>query len=109
MGVNNQHLTVTIPDNDIHSPRKYYDGEAYLCPPDQKPFGMQATIGLIQLYLHDEPRSVSAEQKSDLTKYFKRPVQDSLCRQMGFSMAAQGGLQPLAAFESNYTFKNCQK
>ena len=72
---------------DLRSSNHYYDGEVYLCPPEQKPAGMQTTLGVVQLFLNGDTKSLSVKRPSDIAKHFGNTKVDSLCRQMGFSRA----------------------
>ena len=69
-------------DNPLHKSQVTYSGEVSLCPPDEKPPGMQASLGLTQISL------VNGLVKSVGLKNLSLSVgaaMDSFCRQLGFS------------------------
>ena len=96
--------------NDLLPTKQYYDGETYLCPPTQKRPGLQTTLGLIQIHLRGESRSLAIKKPSDIADYFGRDLRDSMCRQMGFSRAVPGGVYTIAALnEIQYDFSDCNE
>ena len=54
--------------------------------------GMQTTLGLIQIFLNEETKSLAIKQPSDIKNYFGIAKLDSLCRQMGFSKGELGNV-----------------
>ncbi len=89
----------------------YYDGEAYLCPPREKPPGMQTTFGLIQIYFgaQRDSRSIAINKASDEMSEFQASRRDSFCRQLGFTRAVVDSVYTLSAMNGTYHFDHCKK
>lgn len=88
-----------------------YDGEAYLCPPNEKPHGLQTILGLMQIvlirgsgseYYDKQTRSVSTNKHSDVPEHFQAAKRDSYCRQLGFTNAVS--VHALSEVSSLYHF-----
>ena len=108
------HTHMHITEGDLSRSKHYYDGEAFLCPPIQKPPGMQTTLGVVQISLDVDGtgagvvKSLAVEQPSDIVKYFGSAKVDSLCRQMGFSRADHDAIYTQEALRHSLGF-NCIK
>lgn len=88
---------------DTTKKRDSYAGEAYLCSPDGFIPGMQTSVGLMQLYLHSEVKSVA--MASDFLYAKPNAVIDSFCRQLGFSEHDYYFIQSATGFK----FEDCER
>ena len=77
----------------------YYEGEVFLAPPREKVHGMQTTLGVIQIKLYDEIRSITISDTNDI-KYFDASERDSICKQMGFTRAVTASVYTVHAIQT---------
>ena len=81
----------------------YYEGEVFLAPPREKVHGMQITLGVIQIKLYNEIRSITISDTDDI-KYFDDSKRDSICKQMGFTRAVTASVYTVHAMQTRGAF-----
>ena len=83
----------------------YHDGEMFLFPPDEKPHGMQTSIGAVQIKLWDDDiKSINILQPSDVVKHFSSIQRNALCQQMGFIGAVPDSVYSVSALKNRFSF-----
>ena len=85
---------------------EHYQGEFFLCAPQQRPYGVQTVMGLTQLYLDKETKSISINSAQDVVDHFPQSTKDTMCRSMGFTHTFSESLHIISAAEKyhNYSF-----
>ena len=85
----------------IAGSRNGYQGQVYLCPPENfYSENRSVSTGLVLLYLHDSWRTINLKSQTDTSDLL-----DSLCQQLGFSgVVTNSGTSRRA---SQYSFDYC--
>ena len=87
---------------------KPYDGQVYLCPPDETERDSRNTsvsVGLIGIFLKGEWRGLN--QPVGHTA-LRKNAGDAICRQLGYTDAISTSIiTSKAAKQFNFTFNNC--
>ncbi len=104
-----QRSFINLSSNSAITEEDYYDGDVYLCPPAEKPYGMQATLGIMEIYHKNLSRSMSITENSDVADYFHDTMRNSFCRHLGFPRAVEDSVYTLSALSEIYTFDHCPK
>lgn len=87
---------------------KPYDGQVYLCPPDETEFDSRnasISFGLIGIFLNGEWRGLNQPVGNTV---LRKNAGDALCRQLGYTDAiSTSAITSNAAKQFNFTFNNC--
>ena len=79
-------------------PPNLYDGEVFLSPPREKPYGLEASFGVIQININSEIRGITTVHAMDVIEFFGNSKRDTLCKQMGYTEAVTDSVYTISAF-----------